>query len=147
MSRRESLYQRTLVTGQFVLLLALLWPPESGPLWWAALPFLLISVWLGAWALWANRPGNFNIIPAVAPNARLIYDGPYQRVRHPMYTSVLLWGAGCVLFHFSAWQLLLWGLLVGVMVLKIRCEEHHLKIRFPEYVNVMARYHLLPKVW
>jgi len=143
----EVFYQRVLVAGQFGLLLALIWPLERGPLWWAALPLVLASLWLGGWALWVNRPGNFNIIPAVAPHARLIYYGPYRLVRHPMYTSVLLWGAGCVLFQDSGLTLLWWSLLVGVMVLKIRCEERHLEIRFPEYANVMARYRLLPKIW
>jgi protein-S-isoprenylcysteine O-methyltransferase Ste14 len=144
---REALYQRLLVTGQFALLLALLWPLAPGPLWWMALPLLLAAAWLGVWALWVNRPGNFNIIPAVAPHARLITFGPYRLVRHPMYMSVLLWGAGCVLLHYDPRQLLLWCLLTGVLVLKIRCEERHLVRRFPGYIKVMARYRLMPKIW
>lgn len=147
MTWRQALYQRVLVAAQIGLLLALLWPPGRGPLWWLALPFLLAAAWLGCWALWANRPGNFNIIPAVAAHARLIYHGPYRWVRHPMYASVLLWGAGCVLLNFAPWQLLFWVLLAGVLVLKIRCEEQLLTLRFPEYGNVMARYRLVPKIW
>jgi protein-S-isoprenylcysteine O-methyltransferase Ste14 len=45
---------------------------------------------LGAWALSANRPGNFNIRPTPRTGGHLVQAGPYRWIRHPMYSAVLL---------------------------------------------------------
>ena len=74
-----------------------------------------ILIWLllgssgavGVWALSANQPGNFNIHPTPHQNGRLIDHGPYRWIRHPMYTSVLLFGAAmaAAITSVNAWLL------------------------------------------
>ena len=66
---------------------------------WTPQAWLVIAAGtaLGAWALSANRPGNFNVHPAPRAGGRLVSDGPYRWIRHPMYSALLLAGLGVVL--------------------------------------------------
>jgi protein-S-isoprenylcysteine O-methyltransferase Ste14 len=88
---------QTLVALQFLLMavLAVIGGPAflmlqaPGLAWGLALGGAAV----GAWALRANRPGNFNIRPTPRANGHLVEHGPYRWVRHPMYTSVLLFAA------------------------------------------------------
>ena len=56
----------------------------------AAFVLVLAATFVGIAALAANRPGNFNIRPELKPQARLVTDGIYAHLRHPMYLAVLL---------------------------------------------------------
>lgn len=72
-----------------------------------------------AWTARTDRAGS-----------RLVDDGPYRYVRHPLYVGVLLLGTGTVLAHPSA-ATLAGGLgLVAGTVLKVRAEERTLAQAF-----------------
>ena len=94
---------------------------------------------LGAWTLWFNGPGNFDIRPQVKPSAKLILTGPYRYLRHPMYSTVLLSSAGLVLFHPAAWLWLALAALFAVLFAKAMLEERSLGAKFPEYANYAKR--------
>ena len=83
------------------------------------------------------------------PRAELITSGPYEQVRHPIYTAVILILAGYTL---------LWGnWVLGVIVFlvatayfegKARREERWLRARFPEYGDYARRSsRLFPGLW
>lgn len=138
-----------LVLGQALAMLAVLWPFDAsgtGSAGWLA--FSLAGIALGGWALAHNRPGNFRILPEPMPHGRLVTTGPYRRVRHPMYASLLLFLLGVVLFRGGLLAAGGWIALVGVLVAKTRREEAALRARFPEYARYAARtWRLLPGVW
>ncbi|PWB57664.1 MAG: hypothetical protein C3F16_15110 [Betaproteobacteria bacterium] len=90
------------------------------------------GVAVGAWALAANRPGNFNIRPDPHPEGRLVTGGPYAWVRHPMYLAVLLAMAAFALGG-DAWQWAAWVALAAVLAAKARREERGLAILHPGY--------------
>jgi protein-S-isoprenylcysteine O-methyltransferase Ste14 len=94
---------------------------------------------VGVWALSANRPGNFNIHPTPHQNGELILHGPYRWIRHPMYTSVLLFGAALALAitTLSAWAL--WALLAGALLSKALLEERWMTQKHPAYAAYLAR--------
>jgi hypothetical protein len=95
-----------LVVLQFALIALLIWP-WTAPVWsLPALAVFLFGAVMGVWTLAFNRPGNFNIRPDLKPDARLVLDGPYAYVRHPMYVSVLLIGAATVLLYLDWLKLL-----------------------------------------
>jgi protein-S-isoprenylcysteine O-methyltransferase Ste14 len=85
------------------------WP--GGPLLGLAALLALAGAALGAAALRANRPGNFNIHPAPREGGELVEHGPYRWLRHPMYSAVLLMCAAAAVLAASwagplAWLLL-----------------------------------------
>lgn len=98
-----------------------------------------LSSVVGVWALSANRPGNFNIHPTPHQNGELIQHGPYRWIRHPMYTSLLLFGAALAMavMSLSAW--LLWALLAGVLMSKALLEERWMTRKHPAYTAYLAR--------
>lgn len=140
-----------LVTLQFALIAALLlscWPPEQDAPLALALPLLAASAAVGLAALAVNRPGNFNIRPELKAGARLASTGIYRRVRHPMYTAVLLGALAAWLFVPTAWRLAACLALLAVLVAKARREERYLLQRFPAYSDYRARtWALLPGLW
>jgi len=91
------------------------------------------------WALYWNRPGNFNVRPVPRPGARLIEQGPYRWIRHPMYSAVMLCGIA------AAWAAASWpawlaeAALVAVLAAKAGLEERWMLARHAEYASYCAR--------
>jgi protein-S-isoprenylcysteine O-methyltransferase Ste14 len=88
---------------------------------------------LGVAAVRANRPGNFNIHPAPREGGKLVEDGPYRWLRHPMYSAVLLLCAAAAVLAASGAGLLAWLLLLAVLVVKALIEERWLAERHAGY--------------
>ncbi len=65
-----------------------------------------MALWLtgGALSIWAMRTlGRFTRPEIeVVSDHRLVTEGPYRRVRHPLYTALLMMGAGVALFLLNA---------------------------------------------
>lgn len=85
------------------------------------------------------RAGTFTVVPEPRSTAQLVTRGPYARVRHPMYTAVLLGALGAALMRNSAIDWIACVLLVVVLLLKINREEQLLMTRYPEYVDYRSR--------
>jgi protein-S-isoprenylcysteine O-methyltransferase Ste14 len=102
--------------------------------WAAALAGLL----LGAWALWCNRPGNFNIRPTPRVGGRLVQQGPYRWFRHPMYTAVIACGLACAWADPSNRGWLCAAALVAVLAVKAGFEERWMLDAHPGYATYRA---------
>ena len=76
------------------------------PAAWAGLAAAAAGAALAGWAKIQLR-GGFSASLAVRPNHPLITTGPYARVRHPMYTGILLQILGGALVYNSGVTLLL----------------------------------------
>ncbi len=140
-----------LVAAQFglIVLLVATTRPVGTPLA-NALVFALVvlATFVGIGALAANRPGNFNVRPELKPGARLVTDGIYRWVRHPMYLAVLLAMAAALAADPRPWRILAWIVLLAVLLAKARREEALLQERFAEYAAYMRRSHrLLPYLY
>jgi protein-S-isoprenylcysteine O-methyltransferase Ste14 len=65
-----------------------------------------MALWLtgGALSIWAMRTlGRFTRPEIeVLSDHRLVTEGPYGRVRHPLYTALLMMGAGVAVFMLNA---------------------------------------------
>jgi protein-S-isoprenylcysteine O-methyltransferase Ste14 len=104
--------------------------------------------WLGAPLIaaalivlvWGVRSLGRNLTPGTEPlaGARLVTSGAYARVRHPIYTGVVLLLAGYTL-AWSNWTLALIVGLIGWQYFegKARAEEKWLLRRFPDYEAYM----------
>lgn len=114
---------------------------------WVGLSVALTGVALFVWARKALG-GSFSVFPRPKPGARLVTDGPFALVRHPIYGGALLVFAGCSL-AFSPSGLAATLVLALLWAGKARVEERHLTERFPEYADYRRRVRkrLLPLVY
>jgi protein-S-isoprenylcysteine O-methyltransferase Ste14 len=142
-----SLTGTLLVIGQFAGIGALTFGGHWNLPLWAWLLFLSGFLVLVA-ALLSIGLHNITVMPEPVPGNTLSKRGIYRLVRHPMYLSVLLCGMAVTLGAPSMIRWATMGLLLAVLLLKIRHEEGRLTARHPEYPAVMrgvAR--LLPGLW
>jgi len=131
---------RLLVALQFGLLAGLLVvTAPSALLQPAPVVLWLLGIAVGLWAVWCNRPGNFNIHPMPKAGAVLVRSGPYRWIRHPMYTAVLLFGAGCGWASGGTLGWMLWLALAAVLTAKAGLEEQWMALAHPGYADYRSR--------
>ncbi len=136
---RVAVAGRLLVAAQFALLAWLIWPltPQAWSL--PALTPLGCAVVLGLWTLVHNRPGNFNIRPEPKASGRLVTSGPYQYMRNPMYSALLLFAAAEVVAYGDIWKIACWLALALVLVAKVMLEERGLREKHAGYAEYAKR--------
>lgn len=109
---------------------------------------LIISIFLGVWSIFVFRHTRINIFPYLRDGATLVHRGPYKYVRHPMYSSVLLFGLSYFIDNpywlYAAYFL---GLTV-VIFFKIKFEEKQLASRFENYeTDFFSTYRIIPCIY
>lgn len=97
--------------------------------------FLSFGIILGLYALWTMRQSKIRVLPNIDLKATLITSGPYTAIRHPMYTALLLIGAGMVCNDISITRLVIYVVLLIDLLFKIQYEEQLLTKHFSEYAN------------
>jgi protein-S-isoprenylcysteine O-methyltransferase Ste14 len=121
------------------------------PLWLQAFGVLAIAV--AMYIMFLIMRTNSFAAPVVKIQAerghRVISDGPYAVVRHPMYGGALLLILGTPLLLGSWWGLLLSPVLILLFAVRAVMEERTLMAELPGYANYAARvrYRLVPMVW
>ncbi|MGB5198816.1 MAG: isoprenylcysteine carboxylmethyltransferase family protein [Sedimenticolaceae bacterium] len=148
-THEKSLISHLLVGLQFTAIVIIAWPFMTQPddrLQWLGISALGAIV--GLYTLAHNKLGNFGIYPEPIPDACLITTGPYQWIRHPMYTSLLLFMLGIALYK-HAWPNYLGMALLALAILgKMRREEAHLHLKFADYSDYVRRTHrLIPRIY
>lgn len=121
--------------------------PITPPLLFAGIGLLWAGVALSFWAR-AILGGNWSATVEVKVEHELIRRGPYARVRHPIYSGILLALLGTVLV-FDRWRALLGFALIGIaLTIKARGEERLLiqpfGARYAEYMKATGRF--LPRL-
>lgn len=114
------------------------------------IPIIIIvaGIALGLISIAVMSKSKLRVTPEPAQQATLIQTGPYKFIRHPMYTSVLLFCAGCLVMSFSIYGTCVWLFLLIVLLIKLNYEEEMLLEAFPEYKEYMQRsYRLLPYLY
>ena len=122
-----------LVIIQMSMILAIL---VTGPLIARPLPYLIVEamgVAIGLWALIAMRQRTFSIMPDVKANGRLVHDGPYRWIRHPMYLAILLVTGALAGASVNWWRLSFWGILCIDIFFKMNHEEALLRKHYSAY--------------
>lgn len=102
--------------------------------------FLLVvtGLLLGGWSLLVMG-GAFSVFPQPSARSSLLEIGPYKKIRHPMYTAVLLTFTGIALFTHSVPRLIITALLLILFVVKSKFEETLLIEKFPGYPDYRRR--------
>ena len=146
--KHTSVRSYVLVGVQFACIVAIL---VSGP--WIALhawffTLELLGILLMTWAILSMKLTNMNVFPDVRAGSRLVTGGPYQWIRHPMYTALLMIMLALVCESFSSWRGFCWLLLSVDLVVKLSYEELLLKEVFDDYEAYRLRtWRLVPWIF
>jgi protein-S-isoprenylcysteine O-methyltransferase Ste14 len=137
-----------IVALQVSLIATIMLPFDAGGWSLPASALVAAGIAVGAWALTANRPGNFNIRPDAKPDGQMVTRGPYAHVRHPMYLAVMLAMPGFCLGYGTPWRWVALAALAVVLVVKMGIEEKAMTARHPDYAGyARATKRIVPFVW
>jgi protein-S-isoprenylcysteine O-methyltransferase Ste14 len=121
------------------------------PLWAEGLGAVLIALCMIL--VWQVFRYNTFAAPQVRIQAdrgqRVISDGPYKIVRHPMYAAALLYFLGSPLLLGSWWGLLPVPFFAACLGARAVGEERMLRHALPEYDDDTrsVRFRLIPGIW
>lgn len=91
---------------------------------------------------------NFRVFAAPRRSGNLITSGVYAKVRHPMYTAVIMAVGGYALFFGSWVSLPLWLGVAIFYVIKSIKEERLLENKYPEYAEYRRHtWRFVPFIW
>ena len=102
--------------------------------------------------MWVFHENSF-AAPVVRVQAErhhhVISTGPYAWVRHPMYSSIMLFFVGAPLLLGSWWGVAMAPLFAVLFAIRARIEERALIAGLPGYADYTAqvRYRLVPGLW
>ncbi|MEA3406196.1 MAG: methyltransferase [Pseudomonadota bacterium] len=122
----------SLVILQFALIgvLLLVLPLSLNPM---VLLMQFFAIALGLWAVQTMHLGHFNIVPDPMPEIELVTRGPYKYIRHPMYSSIILFFFPLVVLNLDWLSLSLYANLCIILFIKLSYEEHLLVESLPDY--------------
>lgn len=146
--KNASIRSYVLVGVQFFCVVAIL---GSGP--WIArhawfFTLQLSGILLMAWAIFSMKLRHVNAFPEVRAGSHLVTNGPYQWIRHPMYTALLMIILALVCEAFSYWRGFWWVLLGVDLVVKLSYEERLLGEVFDDYEAYRLRtWRLVPWIF
>lgn len=98
---------------------------------WSGILGILISA--------ASLQKSLTAVPIPKADGKLSTTGLYRYVRHPMYTSVLLFALGIAMKSGNAVKYLLVIALYFLFYLKSTYEETYLRMKYPEYAEYSAQ--------
>ena len=108
----------------------------------------LLGILLGVWAVFTMGLGRFNITPDPLESSRLVTQGPYSLIRHPMYLALLLVTAPLVTTGLILVRALLWVILLVDLLLKLNYEEGLLSAQIKGYSEYRQKsYRLIPFIY
>jgi len=98
----------------------------------------VVAVLLMIWARMTFKGRSFHL-SASPTEGGLVTSGPYHFIRHPIYAAALLFVWAGVGGNFST-SCVLFGLVLSLgAAARIICEEHLVRIRYPEYDQYAAK--------
>lgn len=127
----------TALLGTYLLLIIPLLPSgEIGVFWsYVAVGTMIVGLLASAYSLsWLGR--SYSIM---ATARKLVTEGPYNIVRHPLYACEILLMTGVTIINFSIWAVLIEIAVILLLWRRMVNEERILTQAFPEYVEYAKR--------
>ena len=100
---------------------------------------IALSIVIGLMAVINMKPGNLNIVPTLKDKHQLVTHGIYQFIRHPMYTSVVLFCLSLTLTIGDNQSIIVMITLLIDPILKSNLEEKLLSERFDNYSDYKTK--------
>lgn len=143
-----SLLSSVLVVLQFSCIGILMYTGPVFPANAAGIVLFTLAMVIALATTYAFRQSKLTVFPEPRRNATLISSGIFAYIRHPYYSSVLLYAASMLTAHCSYWRLAVAITLLLVIVRKMAHEEKLLCQHFTDYPNYMLHTKkLIPGVW
>ena len=123
----------------------------SGPLFsktWYGLVIEFAGIALAVWAILIMR-SNANVAPIPKQNGRLVTNGPYKAIRHPMYTAQVVAVFPLVIEHNTPYRMAALTILIITLLFKLHYEEKRLIAHFGQpYIDYQkASKRILPFIY
>lgn len=90
------------------------------------------------WSIWTLRP-SLSVFPKPRAGGELITDGLYAKVRHPIYSGLILAFVGYALIGYSGFRLIMAILLVILFYFKAQYEERRLIQHYAQYAHYKSQ--------
>lgn len=163
MRRREKQKEQMLIMAAFYLLFlpGFVLPGLDHRLGWSSRWVAAVPLWLKLtslalvlagylttiWVFVVNRHASATIV--VEPDQKVISNGPYRWVRHPMYFGVLIMMLSTPLGLGSYVAVPVFALIIPILILRLLNEEKVLRRDLPGYTEYCerTRHRLIPGVW
>jgi protein-S-isoprenylcysteine O-methyltransferase Ste14 len=122
-----------------LLISAFFWIPYTEVVWPRVIGAVLFASGLatmiaGIVYFQVNNDGKpMNIVPDVPEETKLVVQGLWGFVRHPMYCALLQLSLGLCCYHQHWAVFIIWGGFVVILFTKAKYEEAMLKVVFAEY--------------
>lgn len=125
------------------------WSPLPAILLWPGVALQLLGMLPVIGAMLSNRHLETTVRVQRDRDHRVVDQGPYAHVRHPMYLGMLLQYLGHPLLLGSAWAFAPVVGMVLAMVVRIVFEERTLRAELPGYLDYVqrTRFRLVPGLW
>lgn len=149
--QRESLLTRSPHVAAMILAFALLFErrvsfgaldgrfvPESQTLAWAGIFLTACGIALAIWARY-HLGANWSAAITIHSSHALVRTGPYARLRHPIYSGMLLAVAGTALAQGQWRGLVALGIILVAWSIKAKKEEAWLRSEFGQEFEDYAR--------
>lgn len=78
---------------------------------------------------------NLSPFPSPKENSELITTGLFSKIRHPIYSGILLLAFSFAFYQNSGFKILISFFLLILFYFKTGYEEKQLSLKFPEYKN------------
>lgn len=131
------------VIAQIALIASVLVLPPAGPVWPRALRLLALSLGAGGLLLVvlgaAALGSSLTVFPRPRTRGRLVREGIFGMVRHPIYGGVILLALAWAVWRMSLLHLGLAVIVALFFAAKARKEERWLVDRFPDYIDYRRR--------
>jgi protein-S-isoprenylcysteine O-methyltransferase Ste14 len=116
----------------------------STPLYIASLILISSGFGIASWAL-LTLSRSVSIFPEAR---KLVTNGPYSLVRHPIYAGELLATTGLAMQYLSLLSIIVVAVQFSFQVIRMRFEERVMRSEYPEYDWYMARtWRLMPRIY
>ena len=90
---------------------------------------------------------NLSPFPSPKENSELVTTGLFSKMRHPIYSGILLLAFSLALYQNSGFKILISFVLSILFYFKTGYEEKQLSLKFPEYKNYkMNTNRFFPKI-
>lgn len=115
----------------------------------AGVVLFLISSVLGVWPILKNKHFESTARVQEDRNQTVINSGPYKIVRHPGYSSIILWSVSVPMIFGSLFTGVVSLIIISVIIIRTYLEDTMLQKELNGYREYCAnvKYRLIPYIW
>jgi len=109
----------------------------------------LAAIILGVWAIRSVGENNWSVYPFPNEESDISASGPYNIIRHPMYTALILFFLPVAIRPNGFYSWSIYGILVLTLLVKILYEERQILKKHPDYAEYkkLTKKRLVPFIW